>query len=631
MKYLFSSLLLGLWAFSMLSAQFNIPDIADSLLDNAHTIIINDETQFSVKNRKESTFKRHYTHLLLNDNASEQRDVYITYDQFKRIQSGQVTLYNQNGKTIKEYRLKDFEDKSSVGNSVASDGRLKHLKISYDQYPFFIQASYEVDHSSSLHYPQWIAQIGEGVAVLNTELQVVYPKNLGIRHHSNTPVSDSTTLAQEKTLIWSINNLPAYQYEHFSGCIDDYSPIVYLAAKEVEVDGFKGRMDSWKSFGQWQNQLLDGKNDLKETDLKELKSRLVGIEDTKQKIAIVYDYLQENSRYVSIQLGIGGWQPFDASYVHEKKFGDCKALSFYTKSLLEEIGIPSHYTIIKAGSNQAEVLKDFSNAYFNHAILTVPLENDTIWLECTSQTNPCGYMGTFTSDRYALIITEEGGELIRTKAYSATESQQNTYSEVSFEEGNNLRVNLHRKYSGLEVENKGFNYYIHESSQNQKRWLYDMLPYNNHHIHTFNFQALSNEVVPEGTLKIVTDIEKGAKKMGQRLFIDMEQFIDRIHVQLPDQERSNDIMIKYPFTHTDTIAIEFPAGYQLESNIKNLQLDTQFGKYELNYFKEAEKNFYVRKLVLNKGHYPPKDYDALRYFFKQISQSDRQKIVLVSN
>ncbi len=100
-------------------------------------------------------------------------------------------------------------------------------------------------------------------------------------------------------------------------------------------------------------------------------------------MAALYNYLQQNSHYVGIQLGIGGWQTYDAIYVATKKYGDCKALSNFMISLLKEAGIKAHAVVIEAGEDQKDFDKDFAHDPFDHVICCVPLDKDTIWLECT--------------------------------------------------------------------------------------------------------------------------------------------------------------------------------------------------------------------------------------------------------
>ena len=49
--------------------------------------------------------------------------------------------------------------------------------------------------------------------------------------------------------------------------------------------------------------------------------------DTREKIRVLYRYLQQNHRYISVQVGIGGMQPISASAVYTNGYGDCKGLS----------------------------------------------------------------------------------------------------------------------------------------------------------------------------------------------------------------------------------------------------------------------------------------------------------------
>ena len=110
-------------------------------------------------------------------------------------------------------------------------------------------------------------------------------------------------------------------------------------------------------------------------------------------------------QYISIKLGIGGWQPLTAKFVSEKGYGDCKALTNLMMALLKEAGIKSNYVLILAGADENDINTSFPASYFNHVICAVPMAADTVWLECTSQVKDPGYMVSFTGNMHSLILT----------------------------------------------------------------------------------------------------------------------------------------------------------------------------------------------------------------------------------
>jgi hypothetical protein len=146
--------------------------------------------------------------------------------------------------------------------------------------------------------------------------------------------------------------------------------------------------------------------------------------DTRQKVYALYNFLQNNTHYISIQLGIGGWQPFPADYVATKRYGDCKALSNYMVALLKEAGIDGKYVVIYGGRDMPDLVGDFPSLQGNHMITCVPLGKDSIWLECTSQTESPDFMGSFTGDRNAILIDADGGHIVHTPSYSAADNLQ---------------------------------------------------------------------------------------------------------------------------------------------------------------------------------------------------------------
>ena len=81
-------------------------------------------------------------------------------------------------------------------------------------------------------------------------------------------------------------------------------------------------MSSWQKYGEWQYRLLDERDLLTEPFRAKLHELTANCATDRDKVKAIYDYLAKTTRYVSIQLGIGGLQPIAAADVCRTGFGE---------------------------------------------------------------------------------------------------------------------------------------------------------------------------------------------------------------------------------------------------------------------------------------------------------------------
>lgn len=604
-------------------AELTIPD---SLKENANEVVMFDNSIFSIKDIDNSMLSRHYKAVIMNSKASDRNSIYIPYDDFTRIEDANVKVYSMMGKEIEHFKLKDFQDFSTKGSSVASSGRVKLLNVISSKYPYMIEVYYELSYKGSLFYPSWMPQGDENQSVVYASLEI---KSLEEAYRFKSfnvddPVSNPTSSK------WEIHNRKAFVFEPYSPGLKAYAPVVYTAPNDFQMDGLVGNMSSWKNLGLWQHELMIGRNTLTPEQLDEVQKTIPENASKLEKVKLVYKYLQDNTRYVSVQLGIGGWKPFESGFVHDKKYGDCKALSFYTKSILESLGIDAYYTLIYAGNNPRDLYDDFPARIFNHVIVTIPMENDTIWLECTNQTNPFGYLGTFTSNRKALMITPDGGKVIQTKTYTPKENLQATISEVKIEKDGSANVKLTRQYSGLEIDNSGFSYASKLSEKELQEWFYDRHGWGNLQLNSIKITEPTQEVTPKGTMKVNLHINQMASSNANRLFYQPTIFTDINWMDIPSKSRTVDLEIRYSFTQKDTLKVTFPEGYSEESMIKDEIIANKYGRFERIIKDNQGEYIIIREFQLNQGLYPSEEYENFRSFIKDVQKLDRQKIVMLN-
>jgi hypothetical protein len=351
------------------------------------------------------------------------------------------------------------------------------------------------------------------------------------------------------------------------------------------------------------------------------------ITDRRRKVYALYQFLQQNTHYISIQLGIGGWQPFPAEYVATRKYGDCKALSNYMIALLKEVGITGKYVEIESGDDAVPLIEDFPSSQFDHVISCVPLEKDTLWLECTSQTTPAGYMGTFTGGRKAVLIDEDGGHVVRTPSYSAGDNTQRRiiHAQLGAEGDLDAEVNTEYRCVRQELAHAMMNELGAEQREKYLNSLFSLPTYKVEKSH-YEEDKGPKPVVRED---LHVQASNYAAVTGRRLFI-IPNLFDRSGKRLAaDSARKYEYITSQSYTDIDSVEIAVPPGYQPESMPKDLAIEGKFGIYKASVKFGGDKLVYYRYLQQTANRYPPADYAALVRFYEQLYQSDNQKVVLV--
>ncbi len=619
-----------LYIFSILFISICFSGIAEADV-KVNATVIKDETIFTIKNPQESVVRNEYVAIIHNKYAGRAKEVTIFYDDFIEIKHAEVSIHSLDGKKIRKIKLKDFEDYGLGLSNIASDGRLKYFEPKLSSYPYILKVSYELHKSGSLHYPVWRPQQEESMKVKNASYTLEDYSGSGIQYKSHQLAEPKITNQNgAKVYKWEVKNLSTFEFEYFNYSWEDYTPMLYLAPKNFEMEGIKGDMSSWETFGKWMANLNKGRDDISALDLSELDSRIEHAKSDLEKIRLVYDYLQNNTRYVSIQLGIGGWQPFEASFVHEKKYGDCKALSNYTRVLLERYGVMSYYTLIRAGKYKNEVVEEFPNAHFNHAIVTVPMEKDTVFLECTSQTNPFGYMGIFTTNRNALMITPEGGKLVPTKKYTPEQNSQITQIKVDLSDNQETSISFERKYKGLEIENYDFFRLYWKDSKEFNKWLRKHHDWGGQKINNSKMLDLTDNPIPQAGYAVGFSSNSEFVNMGDRKFISPGRYLNSYLPNLPNKERKTAIQVKYGYTQIDTIKYQLDQFHILEKDMNTLELNSEYGEYFRDLKKEGEEIIYIRKFRIIDGEYPATEYEQFKDFVHKVKSADQEKFVLLN-
>jgi len=625
------SLLFSLSIFAQDKPELAITNIPAELLEEANAVVRYENSIFEVKDFRTATETRKVAVTRLNKQAKFD-GVVIGYDASSRIQKIKIELYDAFGNQIRKFKKDEIQDRAAYDRvSIYTDNRLKYADVAFSSYPYTIVYEYQINHSELMSYPRERLHPGQKTSIQKWDFTLITPPNIDLKYrvfNDKLEPKVSKTESGQK-LFFSFENKPTMKYEPYAPTDSRVMPTLVFLPKKFGGKDFEGDMTTWNAFGKFMYQLNKRHNNLSPEMVAKVKEMTAEATTDAEKIDILYNYVQENMRYVSVQLGIGGWRAYDAAYVEKNKYGDCKALTWFTKSMLETIGIESYPALVLAGREHTTMThpEDFSSPRFNHVILTIPSEET--WLECTSNDAPTNYLGSFTDNRTVMLITEEGGKLMRTPAVPIKKNKRTGKTTIQLNEKGGATVLVSNLYTGPKHER--FRYFENNFSQEEfEKYFLKSTPLPSCEIQKLTVQTDPDR--PKALLDYEVTIRKYGSKGGKRMFVPANCVNSFNEVPDAVEDRKYPVVVKRGYVETDEIVLQLPKGYKIESIPENtMNLSSEFGEYTVKIEKNEETGevLYKRNLKILPVDLPAERYEDLRQFYKKIAKADKMKIVLV--
>lgn len=609
--------------------------IPDSLLRQADAVIRNEEMLVELQALDFMTTRYQRAVTVLKQSGNRHTHAWVGYDNSRKVKSLRAVVYDADGREVRSFKQKDFRDVSAVdGGTLYSDSRLLYLDYTPVAYPYTFEISYQLELSNTSFLPKMTVPDGFRVSCERSRLEVRFasealrPEHLEKHTEGFRIARDSS----ESHYGFTATAIPALQEESLAPSISDLAPQIWFRPLQFSYEGVKGQGNSWQELGLWmQTELLRGRQELPDATRQMALSLVKGVDDPLEKARIIYRYVQEHTRYISVQIGIGGFRPIAAVEVDRVKYGDCKGLSNYTRALLEAVGVPSYYVHVQAGRDKTDFEPGFPDlAQGNHAIVAIPHGDDLYWIDCTSQTLPFGFVGDFTDDRLAHVMTPDGGRLVRTPAYRNADNSQQTEARCRLGADGTLEAEVQLRTTGIQYDA----HYPLERMSEKDRVDY----YRKNWGHLANLQVRSmafenNRDSVAFTERLRLQASNVVRLAGDRLLLPVN-VLNRL-LFVPDRESARKLPFEVSrgFRDRDRYEIALPDGYEPEALPSPATLESEFGSYrmEVRYLAGERRLSYEREVLIKEGRYPADQYEAYRDFRKQLAKWESSQAVLVKS
>ena len=607
--------------------QYAISLIPDSLKKNVNSVIREESVVLTIKKpgRGKEVIKKVVT--VFNEKAESELVFQDYYDEFRKIDDIEINVYDEKGNYLKRNRKRDLHTQSiGDGISLVNDTKMIFARLSTDKYPITIEINYEINFDGILEVPDYFPQTTDQSILFNYySITTDTANSIRYKNYRCNIKPEVKINGDQKTVTWEVRNVQPFQKE--PGSAQEDVPRVQISPTFFEMDNYPGNMSSWKSYGEWISSLNKKVSLIPEQHVPFYQDLVKNAKTDREKVALLYKHLQENYRYVSIQLGIGGHKPFPAEFVEKKKYGDCKALSNFMGAMLNAVNIKSYYTVINSGYNSMPVDQDFPQDAFDHIILCVPFPKDTIWLECTSRTQPFGRLGNFTENRYGVLVTENGGVLVSTPSSKAEDNVMDSKTFVDLMEDGSGKASVDITHRGEFTDMT--NFILESEDQQKKSYLInragfkqmDEIQISKKNSISANDYTLHYEMAYEK----VPEFSTGAKYfLNSRLYKIWNKALPK------SEKRQNDYYLEFPLIQSDSTIYQLPDGFIAETIPKPATIKYALGSFQTNYVFDAAKHQLITTctIKIDKHIIPASRYQEAAQFFSDVIKEQQQKMVV---
>jgi len=625
-----SALLIPFSCFCAPKGEYAASGINPELLANANAVLRVYDKEVEIKSPTEVVIRKHYVVTVLKKQGAHYASCSESFSKLEKVEKLKGYIYDKDGVLQLKIRESDFStDAVSVEPGYYDDEKERNYQCSNRECPYTVEFFTETKQIHTFFLPEWIVRPAYDVAVEESHYKLTAPSSFPVRYKSiNGTLNAEISKEDEKNVYsWSVKDVKAERPEYLASEEFDGSPVLMVAAEEFMLGTYKGNTRSWKDFGKFIYDLNKDRDELTDEKKAEILQLVQNVSDPKEKISILYKYLQEHVRYVSIQYGVGGWQTLDAKFVCSNGYGDCKALSNFMNSILKVAGITAYQVVIYAGRHDAVKMPlDFVEPVFNHVILCVPLQKDTVWLECTSRDLPPGYLSSFTANRDALMITPEGGVVVHTPQYGLDVNVIAHKITGTLNSDGSMSLDMNNSYSGIPAE--GLIGWSYLNEQQKDRFINSKFQFPSYTTSAYDLVRTDKPFLLHLDEKAGLSVQSAISKMGDYQLLNIDLDPVNLPFQVEAAERKKSFFLPAYCRILDTFELALPTTVFVKALPENMDAPSPFGACHWQIEEKNGKLIASRTIQLNKGEYKAEQYSDYEAWIDKLHGQKYYKVVL---
>lgn len=330
--------------------------------------------------------------------------------------------------------------------------------ICYFQLPILdIGSTSEVVFKKTILDPRYFTNIFfmDREEIMTQEVKLIVPSWMQVEikefNFEKYSIQKSVSQGGDATIYtYSMKNMPAMRNEISSPGPTYYVPHILVLSKSAQVKGtsyeyFKTVKEQYDWYKNLIKQIGDEEKVVKETTEEIIK----GLTTDEEKVKKIFQWVQDNIRYIAFENGIAGFKPEKAQEVLRKKYGDCKGMANLLTNMLRSINLDARRCWI----GTKHIVYNYSTPSLsvdNHMICAWMKNGKPVYLDATEKYIGYGEIAERIQGKQTLI--ESGNNYLLETVPVETHLQNTATESRKFTvDGNNLKGHIVQVWKG---ENK---------------------------------------------------------------------------------------------------------------------------------------------------------------------------------
>jgi hypothetical protein len=548
----------------------------------------------------------------------------------------------------KDYHVKEKEaievSPDVDGGDLITDVKFRVIRIPAADPGSIVGYEYQTEETPLILQDQWEFQ--DRIPAVNTRYSLDLPSGWNyVAKWANYPESKPVQTGSNHWQ-WELSGVKQIRREEAMPPVQGVAGqmVVYFVPPGERVTNY---FTNWREMGEWYRGLTAGRLDAS-PEMKQTVAKITASAPTPlAKMQAIAQFIQQNLRYVAIELGIGGFQPHSAAETFTHRYGDCKDKTTITISMLHEIGVESYYVIVNSRRGAVTADTPPHIGAFNHAIVAIRLPEGVsspsllavvqhpkygrlLIFDPTDELTPFGALGSYLQASYGMLVAPDGGELIQLPTQAAATNTIQRTAKLSLDGNGTLKGDVNEVREGDRAWTERGR--LHEATKDADRLssIEDILSSSlagfqithasisnineTNQPFGFNYSFVATSYAKNaGGLILVRPRVLGVKAVGFSKAKQPREYPFEFHAVLLD---------------TDSFDIAIPAGYSIDDLPAPADIDYNFGSYHSSTVVDGGTIHYRRSYEIKQLTVPVNEAEKVKNFYQIIASDERSMVVL---